>query len=307
LVLPLIESTTVVGVLELLASEPDAFPERSVHEVIQLLASAVASQAVEAAHIAAGQLNQTGTDGGYAKVRRFSRIASAALILTGVVYAFWVHQSKVRVFQQKAFQLSPAQARINKGRLTAPTRLRLPAEHTDLTRGTLAGVTTKNFRAAASKGDAKAAYVLGTAYEEGNGVPQDYKQAMDWFLRAAIRGDARAQWKLGLGYLKAFGREEDDRQAAEWFKRAANQGNVSAQLVLSRLYFTNRGVPLDYVRAYTWATIAAQASNIDEQLLTSIKVHMTPEQIQDAHRRVSLWNAWIHRTAMRSLHSRNVG
>jgi TPR repeat protein len=63
--------------------------------------------------------------------------------------------------------------------------------------------------AAAQKGDAEAQFRLGEAYDLGKGVPQDYRQAVQWYRRAADQGDARAQvlpgnlYQLGQGVPKS--------------------------------------------------------------------------------------------------------
>ena len=40
----------------------------------------------------------------------------------------------------------------------------------------------------AEQGDARAQYNLGVMYAEGEGVPQDYKAAVQWYRRAAEQG-----------------------------------------------------------------------------------------------------------------------
>ena len=82
--------------------------------------------------------------------------------------------------------------------------------------------------------------------------------------------------------------------AAEWFKKAANNAHIGAQLALSQLYLNGRGVPKDYVRAYTWASIAAGSRANDNDQLKVIGSRMTAAQIEDAHRRISIW--WDRQT-----------
>ena len=43
-----------------------------------------------------------------------------------------------------------------------------------------------------------AQYNLGVMYENGQGVPQDYKTAVKWYRLAAEQGDAGAQFNLGV-------------------------------------------------------------------------------------------------------------
>lgn len=44
----------------------------------------------------------------------------------------------------------------------------------------------------ANKGDADAQFHLGLMYGNGEGTPQDYKQAVKWYTKAANKGDADA-------------------------------------------------------------------------------------------------------------------
>jgi uncharacterized protein len=48
----------------------------------------------------------------------------------------------------------------------------------------------------ADQGDATAQYILGRMYLDGNGVSQNYAEAVKWFRLSADRGDADAQKPL---------------------------------------------------------------------------------------------------------------
>src|SRR3984893_7143452 len=141
----------------------------------------------------------------------------------------------------------------------------------------------------ADTGDSIAQHEMGLRYADGEGVPQNYRDAMAWFAKAAANGNDNAQWKLGLGYIKGIGVPHDDRKAVVWFKRAANHGNIRAQNALSDLYLSGRGVPRDYVRAYTWASIATGLRGNNNDRLRVIGSRMTAAQIEDARRRISSW------------------
>ena len=141
----------------------------------------------------------------------------------------------------------------------------------------------------ADAGDSIAQYEMALRYADGEGVPQNYRDAMAWFAKAAANGNDNAQWKLGLGYIKGIGVPHDERKAVVWFKRAANHGDIRAQSALSDLYLSGRDVPRDYVRAYTWASIAAGLRGNDNDRLRVIESRMTAVQIEDAHRRISRW------------------
>jgi len=141
----------------------------------------------------------------------------------------------------------------------------------------------------ADAGDSIAQYEMALRYADGEGVPQNYREAMAWFAKAAANGNDNAQWKLGLGYIKGIGVPHDERKAVLWFKRAANHGDIRAQSALSDLYLSGRGVPRDYVRAYTWASIATGLRGNNNDRLRVIGSRMTAAQIVDARRRISSW------------------
>ena len=137
--------------------------------------------------------------------------------------------------------------------------------------------------------DSIAQYEMALRYADGEGMPQNYPVAMQWFAKAAANGNADGQWKLGLGYFKGIGVPHDEREAVLWFKRAANHGNIRAQSALSDLYLTGRGVPRDYVRAYTWAAIGGGLRGNDSDRLSGIRALMTRVQIEEANRKISSW------------------
>ena len=56
----------------------------------------------------------------------------------------------------------------------------------------------KWYRLAAEQGDADAQYNLGWMYDEGQGVPQDNKEAVKWWRLSAEQRNERAQFNLSL-------------------------------------------------------------------------------------------------------------
>ena len=66
-------------------------------------------------------------------------------------------------------------------------------------------------------------------YSVGQGVPQDYKEAVKWFRLAAEQGFANAQYNLGVTYREGQGVAKDFDEAFKWFKLSAEQGVVLAQ------------------------------------------------------------------------------
>lgn len=77
----------------------------------------------------------------------------------------------------------------------------------------------------AEKGDAKAQVNLGAMYADGQGVPQNYKMAIKWYLAAAKQGDTKAQVNLGEMYMNGQGVARDEVQALKWNMIAAAGGD----------------------------------------------------------------------------------
>ena len=83
-------------------------------------------------------------------------------------------------------------------------------------------------------------------YGKGQGVPQDYAEAVRWFRRAAEQEHPDAQYYLGLMYDKGRGVPQDYAEAVRWYRRAAEQEHPGAQNNLSLMYDKGRGVPLNH-------------------------------------------------------------
>jgi hypothetical protein len=67
---------------------------------------------------------------------------------------------------------------------------------------------------------------------KGQGVPQDYAEAMRWYRLAANQGEAEAQANIGYLYAHGLGVPQDCAVATEWIGRAAAAGNSTGQFFL---------------------------------------------------------------------------
>ena len=104
----------------------------------------------------------------------------------------------------------------------------------------------------AEQGDARAQYNLGVCYYFGEGVEQDYEEAVKWYRKAAEQGYARAQYNLGVCYYNGEGVEQDYEKAVKLYREAAEQGSSSAQCNLGVCYNNGVGVEQDYEEAVKW-------------------------------------------------------
>jgi TPR repeat protein len=64
---------------------------------------------------------------------------------------------------------------------------------------------------------------MGRMYEDGQGVPQYYVDAIKWYRRAAEQGHARAQLSLGMMYREGRGVRHDFVKAHMWSHLAASR------------------------------------------------------------------------------------
>jgi hypothetical protein len=113
------------------------------------------------------------------------------------------------------------------------------------------------FRLRAEQGDAKAEYMLGDIYYYGQGVPQDYNEAIRWFRKVADQNYANGEGSLGYMYLHGLGVAQDYNMALNWYHKAADQGDAKAQNGLGNIYSQGQGVPQDYGEAVRRYRIAA--------------------------------------------------
>ncbi len=149
----------------------------------------------------------------------------------------------------------------------------------------------KEIEPLARAGNTEAEHLLGLMYYMGRGVPQDYKQALNWHRKAALKGKADAQYVVGAMYYTGNAVLQDHKQAVVWFRKAAEQGHAEAQQVLGLMYrYHIGGMPQDNVIAYMlWNLAAANGSaNAAEQRASVVK-KMTPEQIEEGQALSARW------------------
>lgn len=116
-------------------------------------------------------------------------------------------------------------------------------------------------RPLAEKGDAEAQFRLGYRYDNGEGVAQDYAQAIYWYEQSAMQNYAGAECNLGWLYENGNGVSQDFYKAFAWYERSARHGSVWGQVNLADLYEHGNGVAQDYAAAFAWYEKAALQDN----------------------------------------------
>ena len=86
-------------------------------------------------------------------------------------------------------------------------------------------------------------------------------------------------------YGKGQGVVQDYAEAVKWYRLAAAQGNASAQSNLGVRYGKGQGVPMDTVRAHMWFNLAAVNGDANAVKNRDIAAkNMTPQQMAEAQK-----------------------
>ncbi len=83
----------------------------------------------------------------------------------------------------------------------------------------------REFAVLAGKGDMEGQYYLGLLYEEGQGLPKSYDEAVAHYAQAAKQGYLDAYFALGEIYLSRFAPQKDRISAYIWLEMAAKHGH----------------------------------------------------------------------------------
>lgn len=150
------------------------------------------------------------------------------------------------------------------------------------------GIDVADIQTLANEGNAAAQNDLGTMYQYGDGVPQDYKEAVHWYKKAADQGSSLAIVNLGYMYDLGLGVPQDKGKAISLYSEGANAGEPRGMINLAEMYRKGDGIEQSDQKAYMWLEIArfyTQRSN-DMQAkwaargaLDELKKSMTKSQI----------------------------
>jgi len=142
----------------------------------------------------------------------------------------------------------------------------------------------------AEQGDAEAQWYLGVMCHDGQGVSQDYAEAVKWFRKAVEQGYAKAQYNLGVMYRRGHGVQQDNAEAVKWYRKAAEQGLTDAQFNLGVMYAEGQGIERDFVQAHMWFDLAAASGDSSAAKNREIvAAGMSPSQVAEAQHLAREW------------------
>lgn len=103
-----------------------------------------------------------------------------------------------------------------------------------------------------------AQYALAAVYRQGDFIPQNYSEALKWYLKASENGFPLAHYDLGTMYYNGSGVTQSYKTAAGYFRQAADQGLSAAQDSLGDMYYYGHYFKQNYAAALEWYRKAAE-------------------------------------------------
>lgn len=111
-------------------------------------------------------------------------------------------------------------------------------------------------------------------------------------LRRAEAGEASAQFDLGWCYYSGEGVVQNYKEAVKWCRMAAEQGDADAQFNLGVCYGKGKGVVLDYDEAYFWLLIAsANGQTLAPENRDIVGGKLTQQKREQIQARAAKWFA----------------
>jgi TPR repeat protein len=119
--------------------------------------------------------------------------------------------------------------------------------------------------AAADSGDALSQTTYGYRSYVGDGVPQDFEKAANYFKMAADQGHAVGQYNYGVCLRNGHGVARDLVKAAEYYKMAADQGHAGGKCGYGFCLQNGLGAVQDFVKAAEYYKMAADQGHAGGQ------------------------------------------
>ena len=114
----------------------------------------------------------------------------------------------------------------------------------------------REWRELAAQGEASAILGIGTLYDTGHGVPQNFPAALDYYRMAAEAGSVSGAFNAGVMYDIGRGTPVNRAEAVRWYRSAANDGFGRAAYNLGLIYREGDGVPQDTGAAIQYFRLA---------------------------------------------------
>lgn len=146
--------------------------------------------------------------------------------------------------------------------------------------------------ASAQQGDQQAQFFLAKRLQKGQGVVQNFQQAMQWYTIAARQNIAPAQLNLAMMYIRGEGVAPNAQQARYWLEKAAKLGDNRASYTLAMLDEKERKL----VDAYKWYDLASRDGMLSNEVrnraqskIGQLALNLSSQDIANARRQADSW------------------
>ena len=112
----------------------------------------------------------------------------------------------------------------------------------------------------------------------------------DTLQKVAEQGDPAAQFAIGAHYATGEGVPQNYAEAVRWFSLAAEQGHIVSQATLGAYYWAGQGVPQDLSKAYYWSVLArAGGDEASKYRVAVLASRMTHADVVAAQKQANDW------------------
>ena len=94
---------------------------------------------------------------------------------------------------------------------------------------------SKRYRKAAELGNVNGMVSIGDMYDQGEGVTQDFTEALKWYRKAAEKNNGYAMYNIGIIYEYGKGVPKNIKEAIKWYRNANENGYDIAESKLKEL------------------------------------------------------------------------
>ena len=120
-----------------------------------------------------------------------------------------------------------------------------------------------------AEGNVEAQMILGDAFCEGDGVPQDFRKAFLLFEKASEKNNSQALLNLGYMYRKGIACDVDLLKAEQLYLKAEALGDEEANGILAEVYIYGMGpVKQDLRKGLEYAYKSVHSEQGDEEVLS---------------------------------------
>jgi putative methionine-R-sulfoxide reductase with GAF domain len=110
--------------------------------------------------------------------------------------------------------------------------------------------------------------------------------------KIALQGSPNAQYSIALRYASGDGVTQDYHEALGWFLKAAENGNFRAPAKIASCFWAGKGTQQDYSRAYFWGLLAqAAGDDTGRVIVISSAPHLSDHQ---RHAEQQEADKWLH-------------